>query len=93
MIFQACAVVIQRGTLMRDGAPLDILQNQTNDLRRLFRQALHRLLAAQTFQHALQAAAQLPNFWRLFGLLQRLRDFVRLPARLRVLPARLPPRP
>ena len=58
-------------------------QHHAHDLRRFGRQTSHGLITAQAFEDVLQPFAQRANFRRRVAiLLQRLRDLIRLPARL-----------
>ena len=62
---------------------LQLRQHHAHDLRRFGRQTSHGLITAQTFEDVLQPFAQRANFRRRVAiLLQRLRDLIRLPARL-----------
>ena len=70
---------------LRIPSSLQLRQHHAHDLRRLGRQTSHGLIAAQAFEDVLQPFAQRANFRRRVAiLLQRLRDLIRLPARLRI---------
>ena len=61
-----------------------LLQDELHDLRDFRREAAHGVFTAQTFQDVLQALADGAIVRRCAGLLQGLRDLIRLLARLRI---------